>query len=188
MSSLLPTHYSEREHSIDQIGEEVRNRIAAIIWNAPLLDPMRCDARFLPAIGKFYGIEYWWDDLSESEQRAFIMRMPLIKKRRGTLWAVCQSINVIDINAQVIEGNFSYLRNGTTTRNGLTQHGYVSHWAEFVVLASRSMSNAKAAQMRRLIESVAPVRSRLIRIDYRNVANKHDGTTYRNGNYNRGGA
>ncbi len=188
MPSLLPAHYSEREHNLDNLSEEVRARIAASIWNAPLLDPMRCDARFLPALGKFYGIEYWWDNLSEQEQRNFIMRMPLIKKRRGTLWAVRQAINVIDVNAQVFEGNFSNLRDGTTTRNGLTQHGYLSQWAEFVVLVSRSMNNTKAVQMRRLIESVAPVRSRLIRIDYRNVANKHDGTTFRDGNYNRGGA
>jgi P2-related tail formation protein len=159
-----------------------------MIWNAPLLDPMRCDARFLQALGKFYGIEYWWVDLTEAEQRDFIMRMPLIKKRRGTLWAVRQVINVIDVNAQVIEGNFSNLRNGATTRGGLSQHGYLSHWAEFVVIASRAMTNAQATQMRRLIESVAPVRSRLIRIDFRNVANKHDGITLRNGNYNRGGA
>ena len=149
---------------------------------------MRCDARFLPALGKFYGIEYWWDNLSEQEQRNFIMRMPLIKKRRGTLWAVRQVINVIDVNAQVFEGNFSNLRSGVTIRGGLSQHGYLSHWAEFVVIASRAMINAKATQMRRLIESVAPVRSRLIRIDFRNVANKHDGITFRDGNYNRGGA
>lgn len=188
MPSLLPAHYSEREHNLDHISEEVRTRIAASIWNAPLLDPMRCDERFLPALGKFYGIEYWWDDLTVAEQREFIMRMPLVKKRRGTLWAVRQIINVIDVNAKVYEGNFSNLRNGSTARDGLTQHGYISFWAEFVVLASRAMNNTKAIQMRRLIESVAPVRSRLIRIDYRNVAVKHDGTTYRNANYNRGGA
>lgn len=188
MSNLLPAHYSEHEKRLDAISQNVRDRIAADIWNAPLLDPQRCDARFLQALGRFYGIEYWWDGMSEAEQREFIMRMPLIKKRRGTLWAVRQAINVIDVNAQVVEGNFSILRNGYTLRNGTANHGYVSHWAEFVVLTSRSMNNTQALRMKNLIESVAPARSRLVRIDYRNVANKHDGTTFRNGNYNRGGA
>lgn len=188
MSSLLPAHYSEREHNLDHISEEVRTRIAASIWNAPLLDPMRCDARFLPALGKFYGIEYWWDDLTVAEQREFIMRMPMIKKRRGTLWAVRQAVNVIDPGAHVIEGDYSIRYDGTGVHNGVKLYGYVTHWAEFVVLSSRAMINAQAVQLRRLIESVAPARSRLLRIDYTAVAALHNGQINYDGNYNYGGA
>lgn len=188
MSNLIPTHYSDHEKYLDSVSQVVRDRIAADIWNAPLLDPMRCDARFLQALGKFYGIEYWWDDLTEEEQRNFIMKMPLIKKRRGTLWAVKEALKVIDADGHVLEGDYTVRYDGSSLYNGIKQHGYVTHWAEYIVIASRPMINAQASQLRNMIESVAPVRSHLKRIDYTAVANNYNGAINYDGNYNYGGA
>lgn len=164
------------------------DRIMGSLWSGRLHDPMTCEARYLFVLGKHYGVEYWWQNISEEEHRAIIASFPMIKRRRGTLWATKEALRVIDANGHVVEGDYQYKRNGSITRNGLVQHGTASHWAEFVVIASKPMINAQATQLRGLIESVAPERSRLIRIDYTAVANIHDGSIIRDGSYNRGAA
>lgn len=188
MSNLLPAHYTEREHNLELIGSAVFDRIMSSLWNGRLHDPMTCDARFLRTVGKHYGVEYWWQDISEEDHRNLIKNFPMIKRRRGTLWAVKQALFVIDPNGRVIEGDFQNRRDGSVLRDGSIQRGYSTHWAQFVVIASRAMINAQATQLRALIESVAPVRSELIRIDYTAVANIRNGSIIRDGSYNRGAA
>lgn len=188
MANLLPTHYSEHEKNLEAVGESVIDRIMENLWSGRLHDPMTIPAKFLFALGKYRGIEYWWQNISEEEHRSLIAEFPMIKRRRGTLWSVKQALNVIDPNGHVVEGDYQYKRDAMITRNGLAQHGTASHWAEFVVIASKPMINAQATQLRGLIESVAPERSRLIRIDYTAVANIRNGAIMRDGNYNRGAA
>lgn len=149
---------------------------------------MVCDERFLRTLGKHYGVEYWWQNISEEEHRNLIKNFRMIKRRRGTLWAVKQALFVIDPNGHVVEGDFQFRRDGTILRDGTIQRGYASHWAEFVTIASIAIKNTQAVQLRRLIESVAPARSSLIRIDYTAVANIRDGSILRDGTYNRGAA
>ena len=158
------------------------------LWSGRLHDPMTCPASFLFALGKYYGVEYWWQNISEEEHRAIIAAFPMIKRRRGTLWSVQEAINVIDSGGHVVEGDYSVRYDGSALYDGTYQHGYVAHWAEFVVIASRAITNAQAVQLRSLIESVAPARSRLIRIDYTAAANTYDGSIQYDGNYNYGGA
>lgn len=186
MASLIPSHYTEREKKLEKIGAASFDRIMSSLWSGRLHDPLTCKASFLFALGKYYGVEYWWKSISTDEHRALIASFPTIKRRRGTLWSVMQAVNVIDANARIVEGDYSILRNGISLRNGSNQHGFATHWAEYVVIASRAMINAQALQLRRLVESVAPARSRLLRIDYTRVANIRNGAFYRDGNYNRG--
>lgn len=188
MANLIPQHYTDRERKLDLICEAVFERIMGSLWTGRLHDPMTCDARFLFAVGKYYGVEYWWQNISEEEHRAIIAAFPTIKRRRGTVWSVRQAINVIDPGANVIEGNFQIRYDNAWFYDGSKQHGYVTHWAEFVVIASRAMTNAQAIQIRALIESVAPARSSLIRIDYTAAANIYNGSSLYDGSYNYGGA
>lgn len=188
MANLIPQHYTDRERKLDLICEAVFERIMGSLWTGRLHDPMTCDARFLFAVGKYYGVEYWWQNISEEEHRAIIAAFPMIKRRRGTLWAAKQALYVIDKNGRVVEGDFQHIRDGSVLRDGTVQRGYSSHWAEFVIIASRAMINAQAEQLRKLMESVAPARSRLIRIDYTAAAAIRDGSIYRDGTYNRGAA
>ena len=188
MANLIPSHYTEREKILESIGAASIDRIMSSLWSGRLHDPLTCKASFLFALGKYYGVEYWWQNISTDEHRALIASFPTIKRRRGTLWSVMQAVNVIDSGAHVIEGDYQIRHDGSVHYNGLCQHGHVTHWAEYVVIVSRAMINAQAIQLRRLLESVAPARSRLIRIDYTSVQAIHDGMIYYDGNYNYGGA
>lgn len=188
MANLIPQHYTDRERKLDLICEAVFERIMGSLWTGRLHDPMTCDARFLFAVGKYYGVEYWWQNITEEEHRAIIAAFPMIKRRRGTLWSVKQALVVIDAYSHVIEGDYSIRYDGTATYDGSYQYGYASHWAEFVAIMSRAITNDQAIQLRKLMESVAPARSQLIRIDYTAAANIYDGTILYDGTYNYGGA
>lgn len=188
MSNLLPAHYTEREHNLELIGSAVFDRIISSLWSGRLHDPMTCDARYLRTLGKYYGVEYWWQDISEEDHRNLIKNFPMIKRRRGTLWAVKQALFVIDPNGHILEGDYTVRYDGSSLYNGAKQYGYVTHWAEYIVIASRAMINPQATQLRGLLESVAPVRSSLKRIDYTAVANNYNGVIKYDGNYNYGGA
>lgn len=188
MASLIPSHYTDREKNLEQVGAASIDRIMGSLWSGRLHDPATCKASFLFTLGQYYGVEYWWQNISEDEHRALIAAFPTIKKRRGTLWAVEQALAVIDANAHVIEGDYQIRYNGVASYDGVYQYGYKTHWAEYVVIASRAMINAQASQLRRLLESVAPARSRLLRIDYTAVAAIYDGAISYAGNYNYGGA
>lgn len=188
MVSLLPSHYTEHEKQLELIGEASIDRLMESLWSGRLHDPLSCHASFLFALGNYYGVEYWWQNISENEHRALIAAFPSIKKRRGTLWAVQQALAVIDPKARVAEGDYQIRYDGSASYNGAHEHGYATHWAEYVVIASRAMINAQAIQLRRLLESVAPARSHLLRIDYTTVPAIYDGAIYYDGNYNYGGA
>ncbi len=188
MASLLPAHYTEREKALESVGEVSCERLMDTLWDGRLHNPLTCKTSFLFALGNYYGVEYWWQNISEEEHRALIAAFPMIKRRRGTLWAVKQALAIVDANAHVIEGDYQVRYSGAINHNGAYQHGYATHWAEYVVIASRAMINAQAIQLRRLLESVAPARSHLIRIDYTSVPAIHDGMIYYDGNYNYGGA
>ncbi|WP_060825913.1 phage tail protein [Sulfurospirillum cavolei] len=186
MANLIPSHYTEREKKLESTGAASIERVMSELWSGRLHDPATCKASFLFALGQYYGVEYWWQNISEDEHRALIAAFPTIKRRRGTLWAVKQAVNVIDAGALIVEGDYQIRFDATATHNGVYQHGNATHWAEYVVIASRPMINAQAAQLKRLTKSVAPARSSLLRIDYTRVAATHSGTIYYDGNYNYG--
>lgn len=188
MANLIPSHYTEREKRLELVGAASSDRIMLELWSGRLHDPAICKANFLFALGQYYGVEYWWQNISEDEHRALIAAFPTIKRRRGTLWAVMKAVNVIDPNAHVIEGDYQIRYDGSANYDGAYQNGNATHWADYVVIASRAMVNTHAEQLRRLVESVAPARSNLLRIDYTRTPAIYDGTIHYGGNYNYGSA
>lgn len=188
MANLIPAHYTEREKNLELVGAASIDRIMSGLWSGRLHDPLTCKASFLFALGQYYGVEYWWQNISEDEHRALIAAFPTIKRRRGTLWAVMQAVNVIDPDAYIIEGDYQIKYDGYAVYDGSNQYGNATHWAEYVVIASRAMDNKKVGQLRKLVESVAPARSNLLRIDYTRAPAIYNGTIFYDGNYNYGSA
>jgi len=149
---------------------------------------MVCDARYLRTLGKYYGVEYWWQNISEEEHRNLIKNFKMIKRRRGTLWAVRQAINVIDPSAKVLEAGRVKKLDGAWKLDGGIKLGYADHWAKYILMLTRTISNAEALNLRNMLAQVAPVRSYLELLDFTAHAKKLDGSFKLNGNYNLGGA
>lgn len=105
---LLPKHYTEREHNLDLTGaESIAQFRPAIDEVSRLLDPTRCDAKFLPLLAQFFCVDMWSDAMSESDKRAYIKNVMLLKRRKGSVWALKQSLSSIGVETDLEEW-FSY--------------------------------------------------------------------------------
>lgn len=67
-------------------------------------------------------------------------------------------------------------------------HGSADHWAEYRLNLARPITIAQAAQVRRIAESVAPLRSRLKLLTYTAAQHLYDGTILNNGTFAHGAA
>lgn len=166
--SLLPTHYTPREHALDAVSEEVRNQLSADLWNAPILDPVRCHEKFLPMLAKFYGAELWMKSMTIDQQRKAIGDSIAIRKKRGTAWSVKQVIKSFDDGAQVIEGVSPIRYDGTHHYDGTQQHGVNDEWAEYSVMLTQPIPSADdQIRFMNMLGSYAPARCHLVGIDWR---------------------
>lgn len=103
MANLIPPPYTQEEHNLDLVSQEVHDRLSASLWTAPLLDPLRCDARFLPVLANFYSVDFWSDALSEADKRRLIASSIDIKRHKGTRWAVNLAVNSIGLTPTITE-------------------------------------------------------------------------------------
>lgn len=103
MADLLPPFYTQDEHDLDQVAQGVHDRLSESLWTAPLLDPLRCDARFLPVLANFYSVDFWSDALSEADKRRLIASFIDIKRHKGTRWAVRLAVESIGLNPTITE-------------------------------------------------------------------------------------
>lgn len=101
---LLPKHYTQREHDLSLTGAEgIAQFRPAIEEVSRLLDPTRCDAKFLPILAQFYCVDMWSDAMSESDKRAYIKNAMLLKRRKGSVWAVKQALASIGVETDLEE-------------------------------------------------------------------------------------
>lgn len=168
MQSLLPTHYTAREHGLDRVSEEVRSRLAEDLWDAPILDPMRCNEKFLPMLAKFYGAELWMSNMTTDQQRKAIGDSIAIRKKRGTAWSVKQVIKSFDEGAMVIEGVSAIRYDGTHLHDGIQKYGFNDEWAEYSVILTQPIPSADdQVRFLKMLGNYAPARCHLVGIDWR---------------------
>ncbi|MFH0710126.1 MAG: phage tail protein I [Pseudomonadota bacterium] len=168
INSLLPTHYTPREHALDAVSEEVRNKLSNDLWDAPILDPIRCNEKFLPMLAKFYGAELWMSNMTTDQQRKAIGDSIVIRKKRGTAWSVKQVIKSFDEGASVIEGVSPIRYDGTHHYDGTQQHGVNDEWAEYSVMLTQPIPSADdQIRFMNMLGSYAPARCHLVGIDWR---------------------
>src|SRR3990172_3382813 len=104
LDPLLPKHYTQREHDLDLTGAEgITQFRPAVDEVSRLLDPTRCDAKFLPLLAQFYCVDMWSDAMSETDKRTYIKNAMLIKLRKGTVWALKQSLASIGVETNLEE-------------------------------------------------------------------------------------
>lgn len=168
MQSLLPTHYTAREHGLDRVSDEIRSKLAEDLWGAPILDPMRCNEKFLPMLAKFYGAELWMSNMTTDQQRKAIGDSIAIRKKRGTAWSVKQVIKSFDSSAMVIEGVSPIRYDGTYRYDGTEQHGVNDEWAEYSVMLTQPIPSADdQIRFLKMLGNYAPARCHLVGIDWR---------------------
>jgi len=162
MDSLIPASYTQREKDLDKVAEFSRSRLYNQLQNSFFLDPMRCDVRFLDALATFYSVQFFGNVLSEQGKREFIRDSILIKKRRGTLWAVKRAVNALDNTLVIEEGMLGFPLDGSVLLSGSGRLG--GNIGAFVLnlTSGTSINTATGKKIINIVGSVSPARTQLL--------------------------
>lgn len=184
--SLLPYNATDLERGLALAVARVSNvpTVARKLWSAD-----DCPADKLAWLAWAFGVDEWDDEWSEESKRQTIRDAFDVQRRKGTIWSIRRVLTNAGYGAaQIIEGAYQRLRDGSIARNGYALHGETSQWATYRVILERPITNGQAAQVRRLLQTTAPARCKLVEFNYTAVTNRHNGAITRDGTFNRGAA
>lgn len=184
--SILPPNASPQERAIElaiartgQVPVPIRT-----LWNADT-----CPALHLAWLAWALGCDEWDDAWSEEAKRATIRDAVLVQRRKGSIWSIRRVLaNAGYGQAELVEGLYGRLYDGSALYNGFDTYGEANQWATYRAVLERPISNAQAVQVRRLLEYTAPARCHLIEFVFTEAANTYNGAIHYDGAYNYGTA
>lgn len=112
-----------------------------------------------------------------------------LHQKKGTPWAIRNLIRALGFGeVDIVEGQGIRYRDGSSKRNGIRNYNFGSgDWACYRIIFHQPITNEVADLLLRAIPEYAPLRCKLIAIDYRAAVALHNGKIrLRNGQYNRG--
>lgn len=133
----------------------------------------------------------WLWKLAESltAKRELLKIATKLHQKKGTPWAIRNIIRALGLGeVDIIEGGGIRYRNGSFQRNGYKNHGgFEQQWACYRIVFHQPITNDIAELLKLAIPEYAPERCKLVTLDYRAAAARHNGTIKtRNGQYTRG--
>ncbi len=182
--SLLPPNATSQELAIEGATARLGEVPAPLrdVWN-----PDTCPAQLLPWLAWAFGVDEWDSGWSDATKRNTIKNAVAIQRRKGSVWSIKRAIADAGYgDSQLIEGNSSHFYNGVDKHNGLTTHGDPTEWARYRFVLARPITNTQAAQVRRILDYVAPARCHLIEMIFTEASNLYNGAITYNGAYNHG--
>ncbi len=182
--TLLPPNATPQEIALEAATARISDIPVPVrdVWNADT-----CPAHMLPWLAWAFGVDEWDAGWSDDAKRQTIRDAVMIQRRKGTVWSIKRAIAAAGYGtAQLIEGNSNHFYDGVDLHNGLLTHGDVTEWARYRFILSRPISNNQAAQVRRLLDSIAPARCHLIDMIFTEAANLYNGAITYDGAYNHG--
>lgn len=182
--TLLPPNATTQERALDSATARIGEVPAPLrdVWN-----PDTCPASMLPWLAWAFGVDEWDAGWPEEAKRNTIRDAVMIQRRKGSVWSIKRAIaNAGYGDSMLIEGNSNNFHNGAFTHNGLKTYGDPTEWARYRFILTRPISNAQAAQVRRILDTVAPARCHLIEMIFTEASNLYDGAISYNGAFNHG--
>lgn len=186
MTSLLPPNSTPQERAIEAATARVGDVPVPVdtLWS-----PERCPAALLPWLAWSLSVDTWEATWPETVKRQVIAASFAVHQRKGTVWSVREALAAAGFgDARIVERLHRRTYNGETTYNGHAFHGDGSLWATYRVVLERPITNPQAAQVRRVLASIAPIRSHLLSLEYVAVPNTYNGASLYDGAYNHGAA
>lgn len=186
--SLLPNFEKVELHSLDELAfilfENIRSELAPL---KDMLNPAACDKKFLPFLAYENAVDFWSDDLSIAAKRNLILFSKVLKRKKGTIWAINEVLDLVGFTdranglyADIKEGLKLTTRDGTYRYDGIFTHFNDEDWAKYVIYVPKAVSIQKAQIARRLIEEYAPKRSTLVAVAYQQLPNRDGSYFYNN--------
>lgn len=184
--SLLPLNASSQERAMALSTARVG---AVPVGITALWNPDTCPTGLLAYLAWAFSVDEWDSAWPEEFQRQTIREAMSVQSRKGTVWSVKRVLANAGLgNVTLVEGLGSVRRDGSQKRNGFIEHGDPTQWATYRAVLDRPMTNAQAAQVRRMLQATAPARCKLLEFVFVQANNIHNGAISRNGAYNRGTA
>ena len=182
--TLLPNNATPQELALEQTTARGADVGAPI---RPLWNPATCPAALLPWLAWALSVDEWEPTLTEAQQRAVIAASVGVHRRKGTVGAVRDAIAAAGLGDATLTERFGRrFYDGSRDHDGAVDHDEPDHWAEYRLELARPITIAQAAQVRRIVAAIAPLRSHLKQLDFTEAANLHDGAIRYDGTYSHG--
>lgn len=183
-TALLPNNALAQEHAIEGATERLGDVPAPI---QPLWDADTCPADKLAWLAWAFGVDEWDQNWPDEFKRATIKAAIAIKRRKGSVWSVRHVLEKAGYGSiNIVEGLYGRTYDGSATHNGFITHGDPTEWAKYRVVLDRPISQAQAAQVRRLLAVTAPARCLLQEFVFTEASNIHNGAIRYDGTYSHG--
>lgn len=175
MSDLLPPNSTALERRLAAAQQHLSE---LPVTTRHIRSPTTCPASVLPFLAWELSVDDWNPDWSEEVKRRVIAESVSVHRRKGTRGAVRRALEPIfgDVGFTLVEGASGGLHDGTNLYNGATFYGQAEHWAKYKVYINRPISQQMAADVRRVLASVAPARCHLIELNFEQALNAYDGS------------
>lgn len=164
-AALLPENATPAERAFADLAGA---RIGAIAAPANLmLDPARCPSAFLRWLAWALSVDDWDDTWSEERKRAVIAGSVDVHRHKGTIGGMRRALQLSGYgDAVIVEGDEGpRLGRGKWVLGSAVQlGGDEGQWAHYWVTVNVSVTQKAADRLAALLNSVAPVRSKLRKI------------------------
>lgn len=133
--------------------------------------------------------EHLWSLAGSDEdmKRKLIASAIEIQRYKGTPWSIKELLRLLGYgDSQIIEGDSSWVLDGTRTLDGTSDLNSESDWATYTVVMGAPIANQDADRLRKSVSKVAPARCKLKKLDYTATVFKLDGSVTLDGTYNLG--
>jgi phage tail P2-like protein len=184
--TLLPPNATPQEIALDGATARLSDVPVSLrdIWN-----PDTCPVALLPWLAWAFNVDEWSASWSEESQRATIREAFTVQRKKGTIASVRRAlVNAGYGTATIAEGTAGRTFNGTSNFNGVYSYGDPAGWANYRVVLDRPITNAQAAEVRRILSKTAPARCNLAALTFTTATNSYNGAINYNGAYNMGTA
>lgn len=153
----------------------------------------RCPPDFLPFLAWMLSIsdeEGWVFAESIEAKRRLIERSVDIHKKKGTVWSIREVFRMLNLGEIEIIENIARLKyDGVNRYNDQMLHGDTdNYWATYIVRLKVPITNDQSLIIRKILDGVAPARSELVALDFKEVAIRYNNIANYNGQYNYGSA
>lgn len=169
--SLIPSNNSPLQHALSQLSSQ---QIAQIDWRVITQNhsSLHCSAEFLPFLAWENSIsdaEGWIFAESETAQRQIIQNYIAKHQHKGTPAMIRQLFRDLQLGEiEIIERASEQQYNGNISFDGKHYFGGNNgDWATYGVVLSRVISIEQGEQIKQILAEIAPLRCRLLYLDFR---------------------
>ena len=184
LPTILKPNATEHDRALEQAIRKGKPDLTPI---AKLMNPETCPADLLMHLAWSFSVDVWDGAWSEGTKREVIKQSLPVHRVKGTLRAVKDALAAAGYgDAEVIERYGWEFYDGTAAHDGSITYAEADHWAEYRILLARPITIEQAAQVRAILETVAPARSHLKALDFTEALNTYNARITHDGQFTHG--